>query len=103
MSVFVVGSKEWCDYIGDTDAVCFLCGNMLKKSEEVVHWMGSGGPKVQGLPFVPKEPESLMVLDALAKHSGGLAPALNIFFHLNCVPSFCRRILQDWERVVFKD
>jgi hypothetical protein len=22
----------------------------------------------------------------------------DIFFHRDCVPSFCRRILQDWER-----
>jgi len=23
----------------------------------------------------------------------------DIFFHPDCVPSFCRRVLEDWERV----
>jgi hypothetical protein len=27
----------------------------------------------------------------------------NIIFHTRCVVSFCRRTLQDWERVEFND
>ena len=97
MSTQVVGSKEWETHFGDIDRVCFLCAEGFAKSEQVVHWMGAGRPQLKRLPFTPNGPQELKVMDALLKR--GMSPALHIFFHADCVPTFCRRILEDFDRV----
>lgn len=95
MSVQILGSKEWNELFDSDTIACFLCGGMFQHSERVIHWMGTAGPKCSTLPFIPEDPTELKVVDALTKR--GLWPALDIFLHVNCVPAFCRRILQDWE------
>jgi hypothetical protein len=49
---------------------CFFCGESLGEGM-VVHWSGTG-----------------------FKGPG------TIFIHPKCVPTFCRRLLMDWERAV---
>ena len=103
MSVQVVGSPFWIQAFDEIEYSCFLCGETFKLNEKVIHWMGCGGPV---LTSIPKElldkmgttPVGLFTADTLIKR--GLAPANDIFFHPNCVPSFCRRVLEDWESVV---
>ena len=99
MSIQTIGSQTWTGFIAEPDTVCFLCGKILEQGEQVIHWMGAGGPECDRLPFTPNDADKLLIMDELLKR-GGMAPALDICFHPNCVPSFCRRILQDWERIM---
>ena len=98
MSVLTVGSQEWLEW-GRGDTCCFLCGIALLNGEEIILWSGCASPEKIVLPFIPENPKELLLVDALGKQSGGFQPALDIYFHIDCVPSFCRRILQDWERI----
>lgn len=53
------------------DHPCFLCGKPVG-DEQVIMWSGFGVESSN-------------------------ANNVNIFFHPRCVPSFCRRVTQDWE------
>ena len=83
--------------MGEEKGDCFLCGTTFVSSERVIHWMGRGGPKLDKLPFIPDDPLSLLIVDALAKRSS-FAPAFDIFLHPECMGSFSRRILDNWDR-----
>jgi hypothetical protein len=97
MSVQIVNSEFWNQWYGKEPKVCFLCGELLRDSEKVIHWMGSGGSKFKEAPFIGDTPQEHLVIDKLLKN--GMRPALHIFWHVDCVPSFCRRILQDWDSI----
>lgn len=43
-----------------------------------------------------RDARDLLVLDAIFKR--GAAPGMNVFWCKSCIPSFCRRLLSDWER-----
>lgn len=96
MSIIKVDSNEWREW-GRGEACCFLCGRALQSGEDVILWSGCASSEKVILPFVPYNAQELMMLDNLSKASGGFQPALDIYFHIDCVPSFCRRLLQDWE------
>jgi len=95
MSLIEIGSVEWKEW-EHNGIVCFLCGEKFNESEVVVLWSGIVGEKVKGSPFTPNNPQDYLVLDALCR--GGVQVQQNLYLHRNCVPSFCRRLLQDWER-----
>jgi hypothetical protein len=95
MSIQVYNSPDWKEQFEDSPPVCFLCGESFNDQEKVIHWMGTGGEKLKELPLIPDDPQTLSVMDTLLKR--GMWPALHIFFHTKCVPSFCRRVLMDWE------
>jgi len=95
MSVKIYNCKEWNELFEGCPPVCFLCGENFKDKETVIHWMGTGGLKFEKLPSIPEDPKALEVMDTLLKR--GMWPALHIFFHVRCTPSFCRRVLMDWE------
>jgi hypothetical protein len=69
---------------------CFLCGGAVGEGKVVV-WMGSGGTGVFADDGSP--------VSNILKRVGPVTAALHIYFHPNCVPSFTRRLLQDWEKV----
>lgn len=96
MSTFRGNLKEWQEYMGEEKGACFLCGIQFSPSEHVVHWTGNGGPRLDKLPFIPDDPLSLLIVDALVKRSG-FSPAFDIFLHPTCMPAFGRRILENWE------
>jgi len=85
-------TEEW-EMMGFTGPrhPCFLCGNPVGEGE-VANWMGSIG----GAGDMP-EPEGMA--SEILKALGPVTRAGNIFFHPRCIPTFCRRILEDWERV----
>lgn len=72
---------------------CFLCGGAVGEGKVVV-WMGSGGTAK----FVSESETSDLTVQIVQKMLPVTA-ALHIYFHPNCVPSFCRRILMDWEQI----
>jgi len=90
-----VGNGEWDEW--EYPDCCFLCGKQFEHSEPVVLWAGIKSHKKHALPFIPADPALLMGLDRIGKESG-FQEALAICWHVDCVPSFCRRILQDWEK-----
>lgn len=100
MAIEKVGSPKWLEwgYGSIGDACCFLCGIAFLEGESVVLWAGISDAKKIPLPFAPYDFGELNLMDTIAKSSGGFQQGLNIFFHIACVPSFCRRLLEDWER-----
>ena len=70
---------------------CFLCAFPVGDGQVVI-WAGSGGSAVR-----IEDTEGAALLEALAQR-GPVTAAYNIFFHPHCVPSICRRLLEDWER-----
>ena len=72
---------------------CFLCANPVGEGQVVV-WSGSGGSAGAVL-----DSETAAVLKNLAKN-GPVTAASFIFFHPQCVPLICQRLLQDYERTL---
>lgn len=102
MSIQRVGSPLWLQLLAPpSEVVCFLCGKAFDSNEDVVHWMGAGGPSSSYPELgLASDPTGILVMDELAKRGNQFGPGLDIFFHRDCVPSFCRRILSDWESLI---
>jgi len=66
--------------------VCFFCGRPV--NGHVVHWMGAAGPP-------PTADDLQPALRPLARRLGGVAPALDIFLHPDCVLDWLPRLLRD--------
>ena len=96
MSILNVNSQEWLEWERG-DVCCFLCGKALIDGEQVVLWEGCASAEKTALPFAPHNTEELMFMDGIAKAGVGFQKSLSIYFHIGCIPPFCRRILQDWE------
>jgi len=91
-----IGNGEW-DEWGYPNC-CFLCGNKFEYMEEVILWSGViEATKITLPPNLPS-PQAVLLWDDIGKKLGGFQEALAICWHIDCVPSFCRRILQDWEK-----
>jgi hypothetical protein len=69
---------------------CFLCGAAVGEGK-VAMWAGSGGAGT----FV----DDGSVVSEVLKRLEGVTAALYIYFHPTCIPSFTRRLLEDWEQV----
>lgn len=70
---------------------CFLCSKPVGEGQ-VVLWSGSGGSAGADLDI-----ETSILLNDLAER-GRVTTASFIFLHPSCVPGFCRRLLEDYER-----
>jgi len=98
MSIEKLGDSPFLDgYFEGETPFCFYCGQTLEQGEDVILWSGSAGPTTNQIPFIPKDPVDLLILDQLAK--GGMSPAAVICFHSDCVPHLCVGILRDWKIV----
>ena len=88
-------NREWWDAWGFEGPrhPCFLCANPVGEGP-VVTWMGAAGSRGADPP-----PGPLLEVIKAMESRGGVTAAANIFFHPVCIPSFCRRILMDWEAV----
>ena len=69
---------------------CFLCAEPLGDGPAVM-WCGSTGDRDQDLR------DTLNGILASAMVGGPVTVAAFVFFHSDCVPGFCRRLLLDWE------
>ena len=99
MSLQVVGSPFWEQWFLADKAICFFCGKAFDKGECVVHWSGiAGNPITSALELNIPSPEIMLTADTLIKKVGAVSPGFDLFLCRACVPSLCRRLLQDWER-----
>lgn len=99
MSIFMPDEQKehWDDWgFEGPKHPCFLCGLPVGTGMTVL-WMGSGGSNA-----VPPESEDevLNQIVEVLQRSGPLTMAEFIFFHVICVPSFCRRLLEDFEKAL---
>ena len=74
---------------------CFLCGHPVGEGQ-VILWSGSTGSADPDQP-ASDDPDVEAVVRELRRR-GPVSAGMCVFFHPKCVPSFCRRILEDWER-----
>jgi len=70
---------------------CFLCAEAVGEGQVAV-WMGSGGN-------ITVLDDGSTMSEVLKRLEGAKTTALYVFLHPQCIPSFARRLLQDWEQV----
>ena len=92
-----IGNGAWDEWT--MPECCFLCGKPFHTGDELISWCGCLESEKMAFPFASRDIHEMSLMDGLAKKSGGFQKALTIAFCVDCVPSFCRRLLQDWERV----
>ena len=73
---------------------CFHCAHPVGEGD-VIYWMGATGSGVTLSDTATEETRA--VFEALQRRSG-MTAAGHIFLHPKCVPSFCIKLLVDWER-----
>ncbi len=101
MSVQVVGSDFWREWLDGDGTVCFLCGEPLETDDVVIHWMGAAGPNIEELPYTPDDVAQLLVLDAIVKRGAG--PPLDIYLHPKCTIHLVRALMMDYEKVIAEE
>ena len=101
MSIEKLGASPFLEgYFEGETPFCFYCGKPLEEEKDVILWSGCGGVITNQLPFIPKDPADLLIIDKLAK--SGMCPEAVICFHPNCILHLCAGLLRDWKEVVNK-